>query len=86
MRTLGLRMKHHSTQSLAFAQWLQAQPGVEQVYHPALPDDPGHAIWKRDFTGASGLFSIVLKPVPQAAVDAVEIDVDDRRDGQRQQL
>jgi cystathionine beta-lyase len=41
------------------------------VLHPALESDPGHAIWKRDFTGASGLFSIVLKPVPQKAVDAM---------------
>ena len=40
------------------------------MLHPALETDPGHAIWKRDFTGASGLFSIVLKPVPQKAVDA----------------
>lgn len=41
------------------------------MLHPALDTDPGHAIWKRDFTGASGLFSIVLKPVPQTAVDAM---------------
>jgi cystathionine beta-lyase len=41
------------------------------VLHPALPDDPGHAIWKRDFLGSSGLFSIVLKPCPQAAVAAM---------------
>jgi cysteine-S-conjugate beta-lyase len=41
------------------------------VLHPALESDPGHAIWKRDFTGASGLFSIVLKPAPQKAVDAL---------------
>jgi cystathionine beta-lyase len=44
---------------------------VLKVLHPALESDPGHAIWKRDFTGASGLFSIVLKPKPQAAVDAM---------------
>jgi cystathionine beta-lyase len=43
---------------------------VLRVLHPALPTDPGHAIWQRDFTGASGLFSIVLKPVPQSAVNA----------------
>jgi cystathionine beta-lyase len=41
------------------------------VLHPALESDPGHAIWKRDFTGASGLFSVVLKPAPQKAVDAL---------------
>jgi cystathionine beta-lyase len=44
---------------------------VIRVLHPALENDPGHAIWKRDFTGASGLFSIVLKPAPQKAVDAL---------------
>jgi cystathionine beta-lyase len=60
MRTLGLRMKHHNAQSLAFAEWLQGQPGVEQVYHPALPDDPGHAIFKRDFSGAGSLFAFRL--------------------------
>ena len=53
------------------AQWLARRPEVARVLHPALPDDPGHAIWKRDFTGASGLFSIVLKPAPQQAVDAL---------------
>ncbi len=71
MRTLGLRMKHHSAQSLAFAQWLQAQPGVEQVYHPALPDDPGHAIWKRDFTGAGSLFAFRLSKRTRNAVAAM---------------
>lgn len=71
MRTLGLRMKHHSAQSLAFAQWLQGQPGVEQVYHPALPDDPGHAIWKRDFTGAGSLFAFRLNSRSRSAIAAM---------------
>jgi cystathionine beta-lyase len=53
------------------ARWLQARPEVARVLHPAIESDPGHAIWKRDFTGASGLFSIVLKPAPQQAVDAL---------------
>ena len=53
------------------ARWLAARPEVVRVLHPALESDPGHAIWKRDFTGASGLFSIVLKPAPQKAVDAL---------------
>lgn len=57
MRTLGVRMKHHNEQSLAFADWLQGQPGVEEVYHPALPSHPDHAIFKRDFTGAGSLFT-----------------------------
>jgi cystathionine beta-lyase len=52
------------------ARWLAARPEVLRVMHPALESDPGHAIWKRDFTGASGLFSIVLRPAPQPAVDA----------------
>ena len=71
MRTLGLRMKHHSAQSLAFAQWLEGQPGVEQVYHPALPSDPGHAIWKRDFTGAGSLCACRLSKRTRTAVAAM---------------
>ena len=53
------------------ARWLEQRPEVQRVLHPALESHPGHAIWKRDFTGASGLFSIVLKPKPQKAVDAM---------------
>ncbi len=53
------------------ARWLAARPEVIAVLHPALESHPGHAIWKRDFTGASGLFSIVLQPKPQKAVDAM---------------
>ena len=53
------------------ARWLETRPEVVRVLHPALESDPGHAIWKRDFTGASGLFSIVLQPKPQHAVDAL---------------
>ena len=52
------------------ARWLEQRPEVLRVLHPALPSDPGHAIWKRDFTGASGLFGLVFKPVPDAAVNA----------------
>ena len=59
-----------SKSGLAVARWLEQRPEVLRVLHPALPADPGHAIWKRDFTGASGLFSIVLKPVPKQAVHA----------------
>ena len=57
--------------ALEMARWLAGRPEVVSVLHPALESHPGHAIWKRDFTGASGLFSIVLKPVPQKAVDAL---------------
>jgi cystathionine beta-lyase len=55
---------------LQVARWLEQRPEVLRVLHPGLPSDPGHALWKRDFSGASGLFSVVLKPVPQAAVNA----------------
>ena len=55
---------------MALAQWLSGRPEVLRVIHPALPDHPGHALWKRDFSGSSGLFSIVLKPASEAAVAA----------------
>ncbi|HET9903413.1 MAG TPA: cystathionine beta-lyase [Xanthobacteraceae bacterium] len=70
LRTMGVRLRRHQESGLAVARWLQQRPEVLRVMHPALPDDPGHAIWRRDYTGASGLFSIVLKPVPQEAVFA----------------
>ena len=71
LRTLSVRLAQHYRSGLEIARWLQSRPEVARVLHPALESDPGHAIWKRDFTGASGLFSIVLKPKPQAAVDAM---------------
>lgn len=71
MRTLAVRLAQHHRSGLEMARWLAARPEVARVLHPALETDPGHAIWKRDFTGASGLFSIVLKPAPQKAVDAM---------------
>jgi len=71
MRTLAVRLAHHQRSGLEMAHWLATRPEVARVLHPALDSDPGHAIWKRDFTGASGLFSIVLKPAPQQAVDAL---------------
>jgi len=61
LRTLAVRLKQHWTAGLALAEWIARQPEVERVLHPALPGDPGHAIWKRDFTGACGLFGVVLK-------------------------
>ena len=70
-RTLAVRLAQHYRSGLEMARWLATRPEVVKVLHPALEDDPGHAIWKRDFTGASGLFSIVLKPRPQVAVDAM---------------
>lgn len=71
LRTLSVRLAAHQRAGLEMAHWFKARPEVARVLYPALPDDPGHAIWRRDFTGASGLFSVVLKPVPQAAVDAM---------------
>ncbi len=61
LRTLGVRMRAHQANALAVARWLQARPEVERVLYPALPEDPGHALWKRDFLGASGLLGVILK-------------------------
>ena len=71
LRTLSVRLAQHQSSALEMAHWLASRPEVVRVLHPALESHPGHAIWKRDFTGASGLFSIVLQPKPQAAVDAL---------------
>jgi len=71
LRSLGVRLERHQKSGLELAHWLAGRPEVARVLHPGLPGDPGHALWKRDFTGASGLFSIVLKPVPHAGVAAM---------------
>ncbi|HET7413814.1 MAG TPA: cystathionine beta-lyase, partial [Pararhizobium sp.] len=60
LRTMGVRLDRHQQSALAIAEQLEGEQGVARVLHPALPSHPGHAIWKRDFSGASGLFSIVL--------------------------
>jgi cystathionine beta-lyase len=70
LRTLGIRLDRHYQSGLAVARWLEGRPEVLRMLHPALPSHPGHALWKRDFTGASGLFSMVLKPVPKNAYHA----------------
>jgi cystathionine beta-lyase len=70
LRTMGVRLKQHQESALRVARWLAKRPEVARVLHPALESDPGHAIWKRDFKGSSGLFSIVLQPAPDAAVEA----------------
>ncbi|MDI3471411.1 MAG: Cystathionine beta-lyase [Pseudolabrys sp.] len=70
LRTMGVRLAQHHRNGLAVAQWLAARPEVARVMHPALESDPGYAIWKRDFTGASGLFSIALKPTSEQKVYA----------------
>lgn len=70
LRTLDLRLREAERQGLAMAHWLKARPEVARVLHPAFPDCPGHTNWARDFRGSSGLFSVVLKPVPTGAVAA----------------
>lgn len=70
LRTMSVRLARHQDSGLRVARWLAARPEVLRVMHPALESDPGHAIWKRDFTGASGLFSVVLKPASDKAVYA----------------
>ncbi len=70
LRTLGVRLARHYQSGLRVAQWLEQRPEVQRVMHPALERDPGHGIWKRDFTGACGLFSIVLKPTSEKSVHA----------------
>jgi cysteine-S-conjugate beta-lyase len=76
LRTLDVRLQRHMQSAIEVAQWLRARPEVETVLYPALSNTPGHDIWKRDFTGASGLFSIVLKPASQAAVAAMLDDME----------
>jgi cysteine-S-conjugate beta-lyase len=71
LRTLDVRLRRHEANGLALARWLAGRPEVARLLHPALPGDPGHALWRRDFTGASGLFGVVLKPCPRAALDAM---------------
>src|ERR1700736_587439 len=71
LRTLAVRLAQHHRSALELARWLKTRPEGLRVLHPALDSDPGHALWHTDFTGASGLFSIVLKPAPQKAVDAL---------------
>jgi cystathionine beta-lyase len=71
IRTLTTRLGRHQETGLALARWLAQRPEVARVMHPALPDDPGHALWRRDFSGACGLFGVVLRDYPKAAVAAM---------------
>jgi cysteine-S-conjugate beta-lyase len=77
LRTIAVRLERHWATGMRLAEWIARQPEVERVLHPGLPGDPGHALWKRDFTGASGLFGIVLKPMKRKAfaalVDGLEL-------------
>jgi len=70
VRTLAIRLRRHQENARALTRWLQTRPEVTRVLYPALEDDPGHAIWKRDFTGSSGLFGVELKPVSKLALTA----------------
>jgi cysteine-S-conjugate beta-lyase len=78
MKTLAVRLGEIQKNALDLAQWLATRPELELVLHPALPSCPGHEFWKRDFTGASGVFSIVFKPSfskqqVMSFVDALEL-------------
>ena len=70
LRTMPTRLKRHYESGIRIAEWLAGRPEVLRVLHPALPSDPGHAIWARDFTGACGLFGAVIT-VPNRDRDRV---------------
>jgi cystathionine beta-lyase len=70
LRTLPTRLARHGASSVAIARWLADRPEVARVFHPALPGAPDHELWKRDYSGACGLFAFSLRPASQAAVDA----------------
>ena len=76
LRTLSVRMKAHEASAIQIARWLKTQPDIAGVFHPALPECPGHDIWKRDFSGSAGLFSFIHKgdaTTAAAFVDALEL-------------
>jgi cystathionine beta-lyase len=64
-------MRRHEATALEVARWLESRPEVAQVLHPALPSHPQHALWKRDFSGSSGLFSFELKTAGPAQLAAL---------------
>ena len=66
LRTMPVRLARHQESGLKLAHWLAKHPAVERVLHPALETDPGHALWKRDFKGATGLFGVVMKDTPHS--------------------
>jgi cystathionine beta-lyase len=76
LRTMAVRLKQHEESALKVAQWLKQRPEVGLVLHPALPDCPGHEIWKRDFKGSSGLFSFELKNASKEARTAFVDDLE----------
>ncbi len=70
LRTMGVRLARHNESGMRVARWLSGRPEVARVLHPAFETDPGHKIWRRDFSGACGLFSVVLKPASEKSVYA----------------
>ena len=76
LRTLAARLERHQRSALTVAEWLAGRPEVERVLYPALPDDPSHALWRRDYSGASGLFGFLLKPVERTALAAMLDDLE----------
>lgn len=68
LRSMAARLERHQASGLKVASWLQTRPEVKRVLYPALPDDPGHALWLRDFTGATSLFGLVLHTSDEAEV------------------
>ena len=71
LRTLAVRLERHQASALRIARWLKDREEVAEVVYPALPGSRGHALWKRDFAGACGLFGVILKPAPKERVEAM---------------
>jgi cysteine-S-conjugate beta-lyase len=71
LRTLAVRLERHTQSALTIAHWLRERPEVAEAIFPALPGSRGHELWQRDFTGACGLFGVILKPVVKARIDAM---------------
>jgi len=71
LRTLGIRLRHQQESATEIAAWLKSHEDVARILYPPMHDDPGHVLWKRDFTGACGLFGVVLKPASDKAIAAM---------------
>jgi len=74
LRTIAVRLKQHQEHAMEVATWLQTVPEVKRVLYPALPQDPGHALWKRDLTGATALFAVELQEKASHAALAAMMD------------
>lgn len=71
LRTIAVRMRQHQANAMVLAEWLTTRPEVSRIMYPAMPDDPGHALWKKDFTGASGLFGFVIHETDRGRLAAM---------------